>query len=367
MVFITCDDKQGGNGEGLKDCFECDYNVNCIQLYKRLEEEDYDAVNDFLSRGLWPGAYFKDSIAPQDQARTWVTAFDQNDKDKVVFSQLPLHVAIVRGAPVEIIAQLVELYPISTRCTDEQYMLPLHLAMRHGLPDRTIEIILRSFPDAVNAVGKADRTPIDCAKRGPKKLRAAILEAFVKGTNKKTQKAMTATYSLEISTLRHAFEEERTKTRMLEAQIMALHDKNGQDKDRVEVYAQQKMEQLVADYEKRISELQLSKKQVELDLARKVDEMRSERQAEAYRHGLQNIDSLDGPATLGERRSENPNVKGNVHLKRGDSGKKKGLLGRIGRRSSLQGARQNEPPEEVHAIVKSTHPRKVYNHGTPGL
>jgi hypothetical protein len=38
--------------------------------------------------------------------------------------------AIVVSAPYGIVRRLIELYPQSVRCTDDQNMLPLHLASK---------------------------------------------------------------------------------------------------------------------------------------------------------------------------------------------------------------------------------------------
>jgi len=172
--------------KNVEEAYECDYERDCTPLYRALEnaleEEEFEPIIKFLDTGYWTGAFFSDSISPADQAKTWVTRFDPEDPNKVKWSQLPLHLAIVCNAPPSIIGRLVRLYPQALRCTDDQHMLPLHLALRHGSNDEIIAFLLMKFPDAVNAKGKNGRTAVDCALRAKDKLRGKILEIFVEKT-----------------------------------------------------------------------------------------------------------------------------------------------------------------------------------------
>jgi hypothetical protein len=70
--------------------FECDYVQNCTQLYKQLEQEDWQGVDEFLVTGIWPDSFSKDPLSPSKQVRTWVTRFDQHEATKCHWSILPL-------------------------------------------------------------------------------------------------------------------------------------------------------------------------------------------------------------------------------------------------------------------------------------
>ena len=185
----------GGLSTVVTEYFECDYEKDCTPLYKAIEtaivqeEEDYEQIAYFLETGLWPHEEAGDvaSTSAEVQAKTWVTRFNPKDKEKVEWSQLPLHLAIVGGCPSNIIGALVKLYPQGLRCTDDQQMLPLHLALRHGADDEIVAYLLMQFPDAVNARGKNDRTAVDCALRARDKLRGIILETFVEKTKIKME------------------------------------------------------------------------------------------------------------------------------------------------------------------------------------
>jgi hypothetical protein len=258
----------------IEETRECDYEKNCIKLYRAIDEKNFTVALVFLNTGLWSGDFFKDTLSPKDQLKTWVTRFAGTGSErKVAWSQLPIHLAIVQGAPYELIAKMVDMYPLSTRCTDDLLMLPLHLAMRHGSSDRVLECLIRAFPDGVYATGKDDRTPIECAKRGPNKVRAAILEAFIKGDNKKNRKIVTAAHKLEINDFKKALEEERAAVLGLQDKIKHMETKSNQEAKEAREKSRQDIEKIVADYESKISDLDLGKKEVELKLARKSNEL----------------------------------------------------------------------------------------------
>jgi hypothetical protein len=72
--------------------FECDYIQNCTPLYKQLEQEDWQRVDEFLSTGIWSDSLSKDPLSQAQQVRTWVTCFDKQHHDviKCHWSVLPL-------------------------------------------------------------------------------------------------------------------------------------------------------------------------------------------------------------------------------------------------------------------------------------
>jgi hypothetical protein len=260
--------------KAIEEPRECDYEQNCIKLYAVIEKRNFTVALVFLNTGLWPGDYFKDKLLPKDHLKTWVTRFEGTGSErKVAWSQLPIHLALIQGAPYELIAKMVDMYPSSTRCTDNQLMLPLHLAMRHGSSDRVLECLIRAFPDAVYTTGKNDQTPIEFAKRGPNKIRAAILEAFIKGDNKKSKNIITAAHKLEILDFKMALEDEKTVVLGLEDKIKNMKAKSKREAKEAQEKSRQDIEKIVADYEKKMSKLDLEKKEVELELARKSHEL----------------------------------------------------------------------------------------------
>jgi len=187
-AFKTCDesalcrcDTQVGPRKPAEGILDCDYEVDCTPLYSSLERKDWAGVAFFLDSGFWPGHIVEDENPPYDQARTRVTRYEPgSDKKKIKWSQLPLHLALVVDAPLAVVRRLVEVFPESIRCTDDQGMLPLHVAMRHGASDEATDYVLQAFPDAVLRKGKKDRTALDCAMRSEKRARGSILATILR-------------------------------------------------------------------------------------------------------------------------------------------------------------------------------------------
>lgn len=170
---------------------ECNYEDCCPPLYEAIEsaasDVDFARILHFFETGKWEGSLFSRppfslNPTPADQAKTWVTRFDTDDNDKVLWSQLPLHLAIVCSAPTKIIQRLVELYPQALRCTDDQHMLPLHLALRQNANDAVLALLVKEFPEAVNTKGKNGRTAVESALRAKDTNRGILLDAFVERT-----------------------------------------------------------------------------------------------------------------------------------------------------------------------------------------
>lgn len=139
--------------------FECDYDSDVTNLYQAIEGEAWVPVLQYLETGKWEHMYGKDPQSPERQSRTWVTRFEPDGT--VRWSQLPLHAAIIFGAPKKIITSLINLYPAGVRCTDDQQMLPLHLAFRFGAEDSVIALVLERFPEAFFTKNVRGRIPTD--------------------------------------------------------------------------------------------------------------------------------------------------------------------------------------------------------------
>mmetsp|Transcript_36750 Transcript_36750/g.41058 ORF Transcript_36750/g.41058 Transcript_36750/m.41058 type:complete len:313 (+) Transcript_36750:59-997(+) len=168
---------------------ECDYDSNqCTKLYKSIEAKQWEEILYFLENGRW---YFDSTMltslifgkGPDPrfiESRTWVTALDE--MGSVRWCQLPLHAAITFQAPFSIITKLVELYPESIRCADDQDMLPLHYSFRFASEDRIISYLLEEFPQAIKKKALRDRLPLDMAQYSSKPERGVIIERFVEMT-----------------------------------------------------------------------------------------------------------------------------------------------------------------------------------------
>jgi len=164
---------------------ECDYDTTCTKLYKLIEGKQWEEIIYFLETGKW---YFDTTIFTSiifgsgpdpryTESRTWVTALDE--MGSVRWCQLPLHAAITFQAPFNVITKLVEVYPESIRCADDQDMLPLHYAFRFGSEDKVLAYILEEFPQALKKKALRDRLPLDMAHYSSKPERGVIIECYV--------------------------------------------------------------------------------------------------------------------------------------------------------------------------------------------
>jgi hypothetical protein len=75
---------------------------------------------------------------------------------------LPLHVAILRGAPLEVVTALLEAYPDATTIFNHQDNLPCLLACCDGISSEGMKMLLRCNPDAANVIADCGRTPMQC-------------------------------------------------------------------------------------------------------------------------------------------------------------------------------------------------------------
>ena len=138
---------------------ECDYDENVTTLYSAIESKAWVAVFEFLETGEWDHRFTRDPQPPSQQARTWVTRF--NPDGSVRWSQLPLHAAIIFGAPRDVVVKLLDLYPLGIRCTNDKQMLPLHLAIKFGSDDTVLTVLIEKFPAGLSTKDEKGRTPLD--------------------------------------------------------------------------------------------------------------------------------------------------------------------------------------------------------------
>jgi hypothetical protein len=171
---ITCQDD---------NILECDYDTQCTKLYKLIENKQWEEVLYFMEKGkfydttIFTSLFGKEPDPPIVQASTWVTALDETGD--VRWCQLPLHAAVTFRAPHSVIDKLVETYPKSVRCADDQDMLPLHYAFRFGCEDDVTALLTEKFPQAISKRAAKDRLPLDMAQYSPRPERGVIIDYFV--------------------------------------------------------------------------------------------------------------------------------------------------------------------------------------------
>lgn len=155
-------------------------------LYQAIESKAWAPILQFLETGTWESGWFLtpelDPQSPYIQAQTWVTRFENTGEgdsydessygahsqpsraaSRIRWSQLPLHAAILFGAPLTVLKALLDIYPPAIRCTDDEHSLPLHLAMRMGASDTIINYLAGQFPPALQTRNQLGHLPCQVA------------------------------------------------------------------------------------------------------------------------------------------------------------------------------------------------------------
>jgi hypothetical protein len=99
--------------------------------------------------------------------KTWTTrqGLFEGIKDANV---LPIHEALVAGAPYNVIEALLAAYPDSVYCKESSYKrLPLHCACRKNAISEVVELLLKQYSDAALAPDSLGRLPCKYDTRLP--------------------------------------------------------------------------------------------------------------------------------------------------------------------------------------------------------
>jgi hypothetical protein len=94
---------------------------------------------------------------------------------------LPIHAAIIFGAPAEVVKVLIKAYSAGCSAHDDQGMLPLHLAFRSGSSEEIVLTLLDAYPEAIERVDYKGRLPSMLAPKTSMSYGDIISEAFIKG------------------------------------------------------------------------------------------------------------------------------------------------------------------------------------------
>lgn len=184
----------------MDDTYECDYDQNPTSLYEALEDHAWHPALQFLETGFWEKGLFlmqvPDPLPPERQVRTWVTRLE---KGVVRWSQLPIHAALIFGAPYQVVQKIVELYPQGVRCTDDQHMLPLHLAMKFGASDSVVAYLLQLFPESIFTRDLRGRLPTELVSTPRNQIMESLINVMQKTLNKKhTDAVLKATEEMRV-------------------------------------------------------------------------------------------------------------------------------------------------------------------------
>merc|ERR1711862_345454 len=94
------------------------------------------------------------------------------------YGDLPLHMALKRGAPEHFILPIIDNYEEAVSKTgSNDASLPLHLAIIHNSTSRVNRKILRRFPEALDMKDSDGDTPRNCMRKG---IDATVRDALIK-------------------------------------------------------------------------------------------------------------------------------------------------------------------------------------------
>lgn len=175
-------DDNTSDDEEENDMVHAKYN-EVTPLVKAIEKQDWEGIITFLETGSWgwkwsslcAHLYSVSEKAAASQVRTWVTS---KSNQNVEVSRLPLHTAIVRGAPYRVIELLIKCYPMAAKNPDSEGNYPLHLAFVRGVNVETTTLIMKQFQQAINIKNKRGLYPAECGNgRGVNELLQLCINA----------------------------------------------------------------------------------------------------------------------------------------------------------------------------------------------
>jgi hypothetical protein len=143
--------------QSLKEWFdplasEVDYDKNPTDLFQALEARQFEYA---VMMATQQTKQFKKDCS------TWVVAKSKKRGASLRFRALPLHAAVVFGAPDDLTKAILEAYPLATKGRDVKGRLPVHLACEHEVSDDVLIALINAFPKAFYAKDKTGKTPID--------------------------------------------------------------------------------------------------------------------------------------------------------------------------------------------------------------
>eukprot|EP00590_Aulacoseira_subarctica_P009910 CAMPEP_0172417296 /NCGR_PEP_ID=MMETSP1064-20121228/3826_1 /TAXON_ID=202472 /ORGANISM="Aulacoseira subarctica , Strain CCAP 1002/5" /LENGTH=231 /DNA_ID=CAMNT_0013155547 /DNA_START=20 /DNA_END=715 /DNA_ORIENTATION=- len=122
------------------------YDLGPNELFQSIEAKQWDFAIEACKES-----------APQ--AEQWHFRF-QDKSDKLRWKALPIHAAMIHGAPVTVIEALIRAYPKGIEEPDDQGLLPLHLAFRCSADNEVLSMLVRTYPAAVHIKDSRNHAPL---------------------------------------------------------------------------------------------------------------------------------------------------------------------------------------------------------------
>lgn len=130
---------------------ECDYDENPSCIFQALEAREFKYAYDM----------FKDETATaEEECRTWIVARDLKS-DEVKFRALPLHAAMVFGAPDKLVECIFDANPNAVRGRDLKGCLPVHYAFKNNASDLIVNKLITAFPKGYFVKDKSGKSCAD--------------------------------------------------------------------------------------------------------------------------------------------------------------------------------------------------------------
>jgi len=131
---------------------EVDYDKDPTDLFQALEARQWEYALAMVVNS---------TVQFNKECSTWVVAKGKKKGAALRFRALPLHAAVVFGAPDNLTKAILHAYPLGARGRDVKGRLPCHLACEHEVSDEVLFMVINAFPKAFYAKDKLEKTPLD--------------------------------------------------------------------------------------------------------------------------------------------------------------------------------------------------------------
>ncbi|CAB9515607.1 expressed unknown protein [Seminavis robusta] len=153
--------------------------VNSTPLFEAIRTREWRLCFTFLRNDY---SYDGSMLPPQDQVRAWVSMYRSDGV--LLYTRLPIHEALSRGAPADLIHILLQQHPLSVEIQDSNGNLPLHLAMANNAERLVIELIIQEYPLAMEVTNGQGKLPSECGRlsrdaNDSSPLRGEVLKKYV--------------------------------------------------------------------------------------------------------------------------------------------------------------------------------------------
>lgn len=111
------------------------------------------------------------------------------EKKQSMTLRLPLHIAMIKGAPLDLIKVLIDLYPKALSVKDSDHLVPFHLAIFHKVDIEILKYILRRDEASSKEYDGDGKLPIHfaCANSSSDEVIHILLQAYPDSASRRTK------------------------------------------------------------------------------------------------------------------------------------------------------------------------------------